>query len=182
MSTLSRVGRAWERCCSGRMPCLQKQVLVLCSWWYKLASQQGAAWGGALPPSLHQPLPSWLKKQQVGEETQGRWWGRMCPALWMGLCTQLPLKGHPTGVWVGCRCSPPQPSHPLDRLGALQRGITHHRQLLRQWNDMCFLQQNLWGPGRPLLSLRTWLWWGLAVTRAGTPGVGGTSSPALYPP
>lgn len=55
----------------------------------------------------------------------------MCPALWMGVCTQLPLKGHPMGVWVGCRCSPPQPSHPLDRLGALQRGITHHRQLLQ---------------------------------------------------
>lgn len=52
----------------------------------------------------------------------------------------------------------------------------------RQWNDMCCLQQNLWGPGGPLLSLRTWVWWGLAVTRAGTPGAGGTSSPTLYLP
>lgn len=129
--------------------------------------------------SLLQPLPSWFKKQQVGEET----WavvGETVPSL-MNEAPCCPSKPTPQGYEWGVDALLPSHPTPLTGLELCSVALPTTGSCCRQRNDLHFLQQKLGGPGRPLLSPRTQGWWWLAVTRAGTPGVGDTSSPALYP-
>lgn len=131
-STINSGGRAWERCCSGQMPSVQKQVLVLCPD------------GTSLLPSKEQPVGEcccllcssfWHADSRSSRQgrKRGHWWEKQCPAL-----CQLPLKTHPMGIRVGCRCSPSQPSHTPDKLGDPPCGIGHHRQLLQAMKSSVF--------------------------------------------